>query len=399
MTLTLSNEEITVFGNKRIGLYDIAFDSSYPYGGETFDLNGTRLTDVEKIILSPVQGYDFEYDYTNDKIKVFKPAPPIVIEEIPTITAGTIYDTTTLKYPHAYIIYVGVDNLGYLVIDGALNPVTNSVAVTDAEWGVRPTLTFLATDAVDGKTVRVAYITQAWKEVFDNIVRTVMAAGVRIAGHADLVFTAGTPDTVDVGELAVAVQNVTWVDNTTVKPCKALYLGEDPATTEVAIDFSNATSSELRLSFKEEDTVDTALDEVYCTYIKKPASGFLADRFIEEDDLTPATDIITTSSGVASSNMLLFGACGGLPGATTKFMNLVRIGATLGVTTTIGKLTKWPGETNTVTLGSDHADTDHIKPSYVVGDISEIPGIVSLECPDTENLSHLTGVRAIVIGR
>jgi hypothetical protein len=389
--VTVSNIEHGSFGNKKAIFCDVTMDNSYAFGGETLAAATIGMSKIEKAIIESTNGYTFEYDYTNGTIMAYAKAPPVVFDEVVTVTSNV----GTLKYPPAYIISVSVGNASYKVIPSGLTPVTGSCALSTPTWNTRSTLTFLAGDSVT--TCNVTYVTQAWKEVFDNRVLATLTAGARVTGHADLTFTAGTPDTLDLGEYAAAVEFVMWNDNGTYKPCNALYLGEDPATTEVAIDFTNATSSETRASFREEDTVDAATDTVYVSYIAMPSSGFLSDHFIEEDDLTPSTDVVTTSSGRHNSNLLLFGTCGDLPGPTTAFAELISAKETVGTTATLVQPTSWGGEENTFTLGSDHSDANHVKLSYVYGDVGEIP-VVPIQVPNGEDLSGITALKCVFIG-
>ena len=390
MAVTIANMYQGRMGNKRQHTFDLTFDSSYATGGESLALTSLGLGAVDSVIAYPADGMTFEYDLVNKKLKAYRPAPPIVFEETVTVTSNV----GTLKYPAAYVISVSNTTTPYYVILHGLTPVTGTCTLSEPAWGSASTLTFLAGDTVT--TCKVTYVTQAWKDVFDNLVHATLTAGDRVAGHADLTFGAGTPDTLDLGELAVAVQNVTWNDNGTIKACKACYSGVDPATTEVAIDFSNGTSSETRLSFREEDTVDASTDSIYVTYVKKPSAGFLNERFIEEDDLTPSSDVVTVSSGIQSNNMLLFGSCGCIPGATAKYASLIARSATIGTGATLIQPTTWGAGTNTLTLGSQHADGDHVKPSYVCGEIGEI-ATVPLEVPSGEDMSNVT-IKVTAIG-
>lgn len=397
VTVAINPQDRNILGRIKMNVGMISFGDgalTYPFGGIEMPAIGSfgmnkEITNLQ--ILDSADGLVYKYDQANRKIRVFAPAPPVVFEETVTVTD----DVGTLRYPAAFIMYVGSGNAGYKVIPGGLVPVTGTVAVSTFAAGVRPTLTFLAGDSVT--SCNVTYITQAWKEIFDNIVYAKMTAGVRVTGHADLTFTAGTPDTVDLGELAVGIQTIMWDDNATYKACKALYLGEDPATTECAVDFSNA-SGDTRLSFKEEDTVDAATDSIYCTYIRKPSSGFVADRFIEEDDLIPSTDVVTLSSGGICSNALLFGTAGDFPGPTTKFANLIRSAGAVSTTATLIQATKRCIYQNSFTLGSDHADGDHLKLSYIYGAECEIPGLVPIEIMDGTIISA-TALRTMVWGR
>lgn len=390
MALTIDNKTYSNVGNRNMLTCDVDFDSSYPWGGESFDYTTLGFTGVDKVRIQSTGGCNFEYDYTNKKIKAFTNAPPIVFEEPVTVSSNV----GTLRYPAAYIMYVGVGNAGYKVIPGGLTPVTTSVSVSEPVWGTRNTLTFLAADTVTACSV--TYVTQAWKEVFDNYVLALVTAGVRVSGHADLAFTAGTPDEIGLGELAVAIQSIMWNDNGTYKPMKALYKSETAATTEATIDYSDGT--ETTINVLQTDTLDAATDSVYIQYIKKPSAGFLADRFIEEDDLTPSSDVVTVSSGIAISNMLLFGACGDFAGPTTKYANIIKSDGTVGTTATLVQPTSWGNNANTFTFGSNHGDTDHVKLSYICGLPHEIPGLVQLEAVNGSDLSDIVNVRVEVVG-
>lgn len=70
----------------------IAFDSSYPTGGESFDLSGYFKSVYQVIISDQNSGYLFEYDYTNKKIKVMYPRSAQAAANTganqPTVTSG-----------------------------------------------------------------------------------------------------------------------------------------------------------------------------------------------------------------------------------------------------------------------------------------------------------------------
>lgn len=286
MALTTSNIIQTVFGNKNITMLDVAFDNSYARGGEALDPTTLGMYEAEFVQILDKLGYSFEYDYTNKKIKVFKAAPPIVHEEVVTVTDHVGY----LRWPAAHIEYVTDDTDDYRVIPGGLTPTAKLVAVDMGfnlttgvlTKGQRTSLTFLAADAVT--SCKVSYITQAWKDVTDNMVQACMTSGARTYGHADLSFTAGTPDIVKLGEDFIALQSVCWNNGGTLTPMSALKddATEGAAATECVVDFRKATTFG-EIGFNETDAVDTAADVVYFNYIKDPGSGFLFDRFVNTE--------------------------------------------------------------------------------------------------------------------
>lgn len=73
MALTLSNIEPFSMGSKMGVLADIAFDASYPTGGEGLTPGDVGLTKIDRAIIEPKSGYVFEYDYSNEKLKALTP--------------------------------------------------------------------------------------------------------------------------------------------------------------------------------------------------------------------------------------------------------------------------------------------------------------------------------------
>ena len=76
MALTLSpvSGASTVWGNKRVRVYDVTFDSSYPTGGESLTASDVKLKKIEFVLGSQVKNSDgtsahsVVYDYTNSKL-------------------------------------------------------------------------------------------------------------------------------------------------------------------------------------------------------------------------------------------------------------------------------------------------------------------------------------------
>lgn len=270
----------------------VVLDTSYPNtsGAKGYDLSGICdhfgwLVDFQVTPDSGAAlGYQYQFDYTNERLRVFMKAPPIVHEEVVTVTTNVGY----LRWPAAFIQYVTDDADAFLVIPGGLTPVAKSVAVdmginlTTGVFtkGKRTSLTFLAADTVT--SCKVSYITQAWKDVTDNVVQACMTSGARTYGHADMAFAAAAPDIVTLGEDAVAIQNITWNNGGTITPMTPLVddATEGAAATECVVDMRKATTFG-EIGFNETDAVDTTDDVVYVTYIRDPGSGFLFNRFNE----------------------------------------------------------------------------------------------------------------------
>ena len=68
MSLTVTLTDMTVVGNKRLHTFKLAFDSSYPTGGESLTAANLGLSTVDFILIEPASGYLFEYDHTNSKV-------------------------------------------------------------------------------------------------------------------------------------------------------------------------------------------------------------------------------------------------------------------------------------------------------------------------------------------
>jgi hypothetical protein len=75
MALSLTVNLHQVWGSRRVKLVTLAFDSSYPTGGEALPTGTTTakfgLSKVDFVIIPTSAGYTFAYDYTNDKILAY----------------------------------------------------------------------------------------------------------------------------------------------------------------------------------------------------------------------------------------------------------------------------------------------------------------------------------------
>jgi len=264
--------------------------------------------------------------------------------------------------------------------------------------GQRCSLTFLAADTTAGViTVKVSYITQAWKEVTDNMVQACMTAGARTYGHANMSFTAATPDIIKLGEDFVALQSVTVDAAGTIAAFTALV--DDGATaaaaTECVVDFRK-TSSLGEVGFHADDAVDTAAYLVYFNYIRDPGAGsFLYDRF------TNATIADASNTITFTGYPLLYCTCGGFPTeSTTKKAKMISKATTLAGDDVQWTSHPWyPGCTLAIApiLTMVEATDVDLTPAWICGDPSEID-TVPLECTNATDLSNLSVVRVVAIG-
>ena len=88
---TIAMTESTVEGNKRKTRGTIAFDSSYPDGGEAFTARQLGLAVVETLIVHPRLGIVFEPDLPALKIKAL----------VPGVTVGAAGAVTVDDFPVA----------------------------------------------------------------------------------------------------------------------------------------------------------------------------------------------------------------------------------------------------------------------------------------------------------
>lgn len=496
MALTVTNKEYTVFGNKSVAVVDLAFDSSYPYGGEALGI-GTDLGlhTVDLALIEPKNGYTFAFDRANNKIQAFMQAPPIVYEEKHTVDADTV--AITLDYPAAFIINVAIsgqnkalrstgiavaslsDNQCSLVSqmaagartqitvkdwdrlagDGAFTGAatnwsgsdslndwtygTNNIAkdadgvetlthdnfaavigrkyrltYTISSWTVgtvTPTLGGTAGTAVaaDGtytedivatttaglvftpsnlsrftldsvtvydlsEPIYVTYCTQAWKDVWDNLVQD---ESVTLASGAT-------------ANLTYAVAAVMYADQITATAAKLTLIDEDDtaASGELAVYFGVSTAQIKATNAAQNAKV------AKITYLKLPSSGFLAARaFCNEGATHAGGDPYTDTFDYP---ILLWGYSGQVPcnGQTTQV--LIDYAGTPAAGEAVidwfNPGTRGAGAPATGTVVGLKSNITATA-AGIWGVINEIQ-TVPLEVKDGENLSALTSVRAILIG-
>lgn len=374
MALTISNPQ-RFASNFRNEIVDIAFDSSYAFGGESFAAGKTALSKFYKVEIEPVAGYTFEYDYVNSKIKVFKPAPAIIIEEQQTIASNQI----TLNYPAAAILNMASATATQQLIEPADTVAANEVQLAAAmSAGARPTFTFHA--ATSG-VIKTTYITQAWQEVWLN----------RIASEA----VATATHVAKPGKTLCFVESMFCTGPSISRP-KFIRGGDTVATLECEVDFSDAGDSNYTtFTFFATDAVTA----IAYSGIELPSSGFLYERFVEDED-------VTNTAGVAASAFpILFHAlCGQIPdyhaaGARSPHHLMMPSGDALGTSQECA--IDWHLRKTLAghQIRTNDGTSDAVSLTYVKGLLGEIPGLVPLEVPNGTDLSALTSVKAHIFGR
>lgn len=410
VTLSITSDPKTKFkmGRANMAYTTIAFGDgakTYPFGGVPLPAAsqfGMRDFHDLQIIDADNSGITWKYDKTNHKLKAYRRAPVIVFEETVTLTDGV----GTTRWPMAWPLYASNGNQAITLLPAGLTPVTTTMAVNmhSSTPGTRATLTTLAGDTYS--TVTISYITQAWSEVFENLVEAeIMTAGATTTNG--ITFTAGTPDLVSFIDAAPFLCGlmVGLNLNGTVSTPKPLQKGQTAAAAEYALDWTNTSPAATTMSILTSQNWDAATASIYFNYIKKPSAGFLYDRFVEEDAAASSSQVYTHAAA-ALDVPLLWSTPGFMPSVTVSTTSATwPIGAT-GMT--LGSKAQWKPTlsywqtrsltANTWTSGTGAAATLTVKPSFIYGTEDDIDTIVPLEIPDGQILKAKT-VRAIAWGK
>jgi hypothetical protein len=211
-------------------------------------------------------------------------------------------------------------------------------------------------------TVYITYATQAWKDVWDNLVQEETQATVT--------------EVATLTNLPIAIQAINATGTSSYNACLMDDKDDTVAAGECVI-----TPTAGTLTFNAGDAVTSCV----VTYVKKPSSGFLSDRFIDEESFTASSNVCTPAYPV-----LLWGYSGQIPenGAVTE--SFIALAGTAG--TGEAKLnlvtsgTKITGQSITTGTGM-----------YVWGRPSEIV-TAPLEVANGTDLSALTSVKVLFIG-
>lgn len=255
MALTATIDKRSTFGNQRVRNISVDFDNSYPMGGEPFTPRNMGLSRVNMVIPTPKDGYSFEYDTSNEKLKVFENVPILVEEEVVSVSSHV----GQLAYKPLYIVAVQATTAttagAYNVIPVGETPLTKQVAV-DFTTGA---LTFLAGDAVT--VAKVTYIPQQTSGPLSAatlvIDEEVTAAAAKVA----------------LSNRAIAVQYV-WDDTDNVLDALEP-VGEAPSATHTAvIDIDD--SGDTKIDSHGDDEGNT-LKVTYLKYASFPAAAAIGD--------------------------------------------------------------------------------------------------------------------------
>jgi len=396
VSISLDPRDRHILGKIRMSNGTISFGDgalTYPYGGVPMPAIGNFGMNKEVTALEIVDnsggGLIYRYDQANRKMKIFAQAPPIVFEEVVALTANL---TGTTKYPMAWPIYASNGSQALGLMPTGMTPVTKTIAINmhSATPGTRATITAKATDTYT--TVTITYITQAWKEVFDNLVEgETMVAGATTTNG--ITFTEGTPDVISFitpGPYLCGLMVGLDLNGTMSCP-KPLALAQTAVAGEYALDWTDAAPVATSVSPVTTENWNAATSTVYFNYIKKPTSGFLYDRFVEEDAITASGQVATHAGSTNILQPLLWSTPGFMPSVTLATVTsatwpIGSIGMTLGATaqwqpTNYNPKNKAVGAA-TWTSGTGVLATLVVSPSFVYGVAEEIPLLEPLEIPN-----------------
>lgn len=365
--LTVDNLVRVSMGSKKMAIYDIDFDSSYAIGGEAFDYAAKGFLRADSVKFISKSGLEFEYDYTNKKVKAFMPGKSLVVEESVTVASNL----GQLAHKPFYILSVesttGTTTGPFSVIPTGETPLTTQCAVTFTS-GV---LTFLTGDAVTA--ARVTYIPLHETGPFSSANLVVDEAVTAAAAKAAL------------ANRASAVQYV-WDDTDGVidglEP-----VGEAPSATHKAVvDITNATPA-TDIDFHADDEGNS----IKVTYIKY--GTFPPYRNAGDGDITLASEIYNFTTN-HYNHIAIPGLGTALVGeATATNVELIWSGPSAsvgaGVPTLDFELNQWSTNEST-------AITTTAVPLIFLDPNQEPNGM--LEIPNAYDLSGVTDVKVEIIG-
>lgn len=376
MTLALTYQGTLeeVSGNFRKTVVDVAFDTSYPDGGEALSLRqlgmGSAVKDVR--IQAPNSGYQFRYDRTNNTLQAFRQGPAVLIEASGTIVSGATY---TLRKLPGYVLGVRVTAGGvtgaYRIIPTGETPASGEVAVT---W-TTGVMTFLGADAVTAVTV--VYIPRGVPGFTTNL----------------LVIDEVVVTTTDSGNLAARAAAICCVwDDSNNNPLTIRPVGEAPGAGECAIDINNGGNTTITVNAV--GTTDS-LKVTYLAFAGNPltvGANFVdqADRTVTANVLGPGTDTVFDVTGMVlpGFGQVIVGETGGA--ANLQALLVDPSGSA------VANVCVWNPSRNTITFAAGDAYATAEIPLLYLSE--ELHGSILEEVENGTDLSFLTGIRIEAIG-
>ncbi len=301
MGVSVNSKEYSVFGNKAVVTADLALTGSYATNGISINTDQLfGLHNVDMGVIPSQDGISFIYDTTNDKIKMFSPAPPICYEEHSVLDSSYQFIT---KYPAAFFMNVaGVgENIKFRSTGIAKADLTAGeccLAVQMAN-GVRTTLTVSPINQV----------TDTYSAVGDG---TGWTAGLRwsFAGGKAVKGAGATPGTLTLDEtfpIAGHTYRVTYTVSSSTGCNFVISIGGTNGSTVIAdgtyTEDIVAVTSGGKLTFTPDTASLFSLDEiyvydldVYTTYVTQAWKDVWCN-VVQDEEKTLATGANTLTSG------------------------------------------------------------------------------------------------------
>jgi len=400
--LTVTNEETEIWGGHIVKFFDLTFDSSYAYDGEALTKASRGFSKLDKVIVFGKGNYQFEYDMTNEKVKVFGPAPPIVYEEQ---HSADLDGQFTLDYPAAFIVsVVRSGGTAYPVIySGTTTLGTDTSCLPNGiDDGTRTGVSAYTPST----TYFVTYATQAWQDLYKLYVENELLTGAGVTRH-----------TIS-GNTIFGLQSVKF--GGAVSGCTPIDWADTAAAGEFGVDFGDYVAAGHSGATQAVCKIATGDEAVYMTYLKSPpVNSWLENHYIRDEDSTSGTStvlldrplLLWLNSGYAVDNGnaslqivlqdqpvfykgdLLATGDNGVSGVSEIKPAWGFRGSAPDLTSLAQELTDeqvWQVHEGSVAI--EHA-------TYLFGHPWEIPNLVPLEIKNTTDLSGLNGVRVIMIGR
>jgi hypothetical protein len=133
LTITRTGDWRANPGDRMSARVTVAFDSSYPTGGESLTPEDLALGEIDILLAGPHNGYVFEYDYTNKKLMVFQSA---AVTPAGTISAPTFTGSAMTAHAHNFLVKGGTAAAGTDAINIKTAIIGKESATDDTALGV-----------------------------------------------------------------------------------------------------------------------------------------------------------------------------------------------------------------------------------------------------------------------
>lgn len=289
MALTISALAADIIGQhvRTQGL--IAFDSSYPTGGEALVASDIGLSVIDDIVVKPKSGYVFEYDHTNAKVLVYRSAASVPVFTGSALS-GHVHAATGLTYTatDGSLIYTyspgGGDIKGSATVDvgiaaGTLQ--TNGDLLSNLADAANTTNFTIALQPDVPRTVGIAFKNTVAGASTGNAVSCVITGTFRGAAQTETIsFSAAELTSTAQNEVATKYgskpfDSITSITNPTAQPASWQHAAGPGSKIGLPVDpDTNVEADILKLT---KNAADLAITGLYDTTNKTVNFGVLAD--------------------------------------------------------------------------------------------------------------------------